>query len=74
MDTLPDALATVRRATQWKIADGLLPGTEDRYYVDFTFRLDTTQLPGPLQLGVEGQPEWNLFVERVMPLPEQLLR
>ena len=63
-DTLEDALYSARRATGWKIAE---PGQIDegsRHYVDFSYRLDTNLLPRPLQIGLSGQPDWNLLVTR----------
>jgi len=62
-DTLNDALATVRRVSGWKIAE---PSQIDdgRHYVEFTYRLDTTLLPRPMQIGIGGQPEWTLLVEK----------
>ena len=35
-----------------------------RHYVEFSYRLDTTQLPRPMQIGVGGQPDWQLSVKR----------
>ena len=40
-------------------------------YVEFSFRLDTSQLPRPLQIGIGGQQDWNLAVERLAPVPQQ---
>ena len=64
-DALPDALATVRRVSGWKITE---PGQiEDgsRHYIEMSYRLDTTLLPRPMQIGIGGQPEWTLLVEKV---------
>ena len=62
-DNLSDAVASVRRVSGWKIADA--HETEDgRHYVEFSYRLDTTLLPRPMQIGIGGQPEWSLLVER----------
>lgn len=62
-DSLNDALVSVRRVTSWKIAekDQIDDG---RHYVEFTYRLDTTLLPRPMQIGIGGQPEWTLLVEK----------
>ena len=67
-DTLDDALASLRRSARWKIAE---PGQLDddvRHHVEFVFRLDTAQLPRPMQIGIGGQPDWALAVERVQRL------
>jgi hypothetical protein len=63
-DNLTDALASVRRVQAWKLAE---PGQIDdgRHYVEFSYRLDTTLLPRPMQIGIGGQPEWTLLVEKV---------
>jgi Domain of unknown function (DUF4390) len=59
-DTLEEALGVIRRVSGWQIAElaELEPGA--RYRVDFFFRLDVTQLPRPLQIGVLGQSDWSL--------------
>jgi hypothetical protein len=62
-DSLPDALASVRRVTGWKIADAR-EIDDGGHYVEFRYRLDTTLLPRPMQIGIGGQPEWTLLVER----------
>jgi Domain of unknown function (DUF4390) len=63
-DTLPEAVASVRRITRWKIADAADIDAEARHNVEFRFRLDITQLPRPFQIGVVGQGEWNISVSR----------
>ncbi len=63
-DSLPDALVAVRRVTSWKVAEpGALDG--DGHYIEFVYRLDTSLLPRPLQIGLGGQPDWNLRVEKI---------
>ena len=60
-----EALASISRNARWKIAE---PGATDdggRHYVEFSFRLDTTLLPRPMQIGISGQSDWALKVERV---------
>jgi Domain of unknown function (DUF4390) len=62
--TRDEALAAMRRGVNWRIAE---PGQiEDggRHYVEFSFRLDTSLLPRPMQIGIGGQPDWALAVER----------
>jgi hypothetical protein len=39
-----------------------------KHRVDFSFRLDLTQLPRPLQLGILGESDWNLGVSRTLKL------
>ena len=67
-DTLADALASLRRSARWKIAEPGQVDEESRYHVEFAFRLDTAQLPRPMQIGIGGQPDWALAVERVQRL------
>lgn len=62
--TRAEAFAAISRASRWKIAE---PGQlEDgsRHYIEFTYRLDTTQLPRPLQIGIGGQADWIYSVQR----------
>ena len=66
--TRAEALAAISRASRWKIAE---PGQiEDgsRHYVEFAFKLDTSLLPRPMQIGVAGQPDWQISVTRTLRL------
>lgn len=69
-DTLADALGAVQRATRWKLADPAELEDGARQYVEFSLRLDTSQLPRPLQISFGGQAEWTLGVERTLAVPE----
>lgn len=67
-ETLADALGAVRGAARWRIAEpAQIESGAD--YVDFRWRLDTSQLPRPMQIGLAGQDDWSLAVERSVPLP-----
>jgi len=60
-----EAFAAIRRGVHWKIAE---PGQlEDgaSHYVEFSFRLDNSLLPRPMQIGIGDTPDWALAVERV---------
>ena len=60
-----EALASISRNARWKIAE---PGAADdggRHYVEFSFRLDTSLLPRPMQIGISGQADWLLKVDKV---------
>lgn len=59
-DELPEAMATIKRLSSWKIADAaeITPGA--RHNVELRFRLDVSQLPRPFQIGAVGQPEWRV--------------
>ena len=61
-ETLAQALAPMTRLSGWRLADldKIDPG--DRHYVEFSFRLDNSQLPQPMQIDLGG--DWKLGVER----------
>jgi len=59
-DTLEDALSAIKRVSRWKIADASDLESGVRYKVNFSFRLDLTQLPRPFQIGALGQSDWDL--------------
>ena len=63
-DQLNEALATIRRISNWKLAEPGQVESDVTHYVEFTYRLDTSLLPRPLQIGIAGQPEWSLRLER----------
>lgn len=59
-----EALTAISRGARWKVAE---PGQiEDgsRHYVEFSYRLDTSLLPRPMQIGIGGQADWALQVQR----------
>ncbi len=59
-DTLAQVLTAIKRVSKWKIADaGDLDGNQ-KYKVEFRFRLDLNQLPRPFQIGALGQSDWNI--------------
>lgn len=62
-DNLTDALVAVSRTVNWKLADASQID-DSKHYVEFTYQLDTTQMPRPMQIGIGGQPDWSLRVER----------
>ena len=66
--TQAEALAAMSRAANWKLADLSQIDPDSRYYLEFSFRLDTSQLPSPMQIGLGGQGEWALGVERELRL------
>lgn len=63
-DSLAEALGSLGRSTRWKIAEPGQLDDDGRHYVEFAFRLDTTQLPRPMQIGIGGQADWSLAAER----------
>jgi hypothetical protein len=73
-DSLDDALQSVQRISRWKIAEAGTAEPEARHSVEFRFRLDMSQLPRPFQIGVVGQPEWNLAAARSVRLNTEASR
>ena len=64
--TLLEALTTASRSAGWKLADLAALDSDRRYYVEFSYRLDTSQLPGPMQFGLGGQGDWSVGADRVL--------
>ena len=64
--TMTEALGTVSRSARWRVAELAQLDPESRHYLEFSYRLDSTQLPSPLQIGLGGQAEWVLGVERTL--------
>jgi hypothetical protein len=62
--TLAEALTVVSRSSRWKVADLSQLDPDSKYYLEFSYRLDSSQLPSPMQLGLGSQAEWVLGVER----------
>ncbi len=63
-----EALAVIQRISGWRIADPGEVENDQRYTLNLRFRLDTSQLPRPFQIGVVGQAEWNLTAARSLRL------
>lgn len=59
-----DALSAVQRISRWKIAESDVIEADAVHTVHFRFRLDTSQLPRPLQIGAVGRSGWSLLVSR----------
>ena len=73
-DALDEALEAMQRVVRWKIAEpgSVMPGMA--YSVRLAFRLDTSQLARPFQIGTLGSSGWSLALEHhvralVEPLP-----
>jgi hypothetical protein len=62
-ETLPEALSAIQRVARWKIADTGDVDPDASYKLDFSFRLDLSQLPRPFQIGVAGQRDWNISAQ-----------
>ena len=66
--SLEEALTTVTRIARWRIAESGVNDPNEKYYVEFKFELDSSQLPRPMQLDLAAQAEWHLGVERSIPV------
>jgi len=69
--SLVDAMAAMTRSSGWRIADAAQVEADGKYYVEFDWQLDLSQLPKPLQIGltgVAGGGDWNIGVERELRL------
>lgn len=62
-DTLAEALSAVQRLSRWKIADNIEIDADSGHKLEFSFRLDLSQLPRPFQIGIAGQRDWNISVQ-----------
>jgi hypothetical protein len=60
-----DAFAAISRTSRWKIAEPGQVADGSRHYLEFSYRLDTSLLPRPMQIGIGGQADWNYSVQRV---------
>jgi hypothetical protein len=67
--TLSDAMAVISRVSGWPLADGSQLDAEQRYYLEFSYRLDSTQLPQPLQIGND----WSLGIARTVRVDERVI-
>lgn len=69
--TLPEAMAVISRVSGWRLAEAGQLESDLRYYVEFSYRLDASQLPQPLQIGLGN--EWSLGISRVLKVDETLI-
>lgn len=67
-DSLPEALAAIQRIYRWNIVDVAALEPDQRYQLNFRFRLDSSQLPRPLQINAFGQTDWDIAVTVTQPL------
>jgi uncharacterized protein DUF4390 len=69
--TLSDAMAVISRVSGWRLAEASQLDSGQRYYVDFSYRLDASQLPQPLQIGLGN--DWSLGTARVLKVDDAML-
>lgn len=65
--TLSEALNAASSSSGWRLAELSQLDGDKSYTIEFNYRLDTSQLPGPMQFGLAGpagQGEWAVGVTR----------
>lgn len=62
--SLGEALTVVAAIGRWKLAESSALDPDESYSVEFSYRLDTSQLPRPMQIGLGG--DWSLGFERTL--------
>jgi hypothetical protein len=65
-ETLPDAMAAIRRTVNWKVADLSEIDSDNKYTLMFKFRLDVSQLARPFQMTAGSNAEWNLAAQKMI--------
>lgn len=73
-DQLEDALAAINRAGHWKLMSLSELESGQHYKITFSFGLDTASLPKPLQIGLIGQSDWALQLEKSAKFTPESLR
>lgn len=63
-DDLDEVLDAMQRIARWKIAEPSAVTAGTRYRVQLGFRIDLSQLPRPLHIGVLGRSGWDLALLR----------
>lgn len=70
--SLSEAMASLRGIAGWRVAEARDLEEDGRYYLEFGYRLDTSQLPRPMQIGLGSPQGWALSVERTLTLNPDL--
>jgi hypothetical protein len=74
LETLPQAMAIIKRVARWKVVDIADLDALQKYKIEFRFRLDLSQLPRPFQIGALGQSEWDISANYLAPLKLESLK
>jgi hypothetical protein len=62
--SLAEALVATSSSANWRLADLSQLEADKRYVIEFSYKLDTSQLPGPMQFGLGGSGEFALGLSR----------
>ena len=73
-ETLPEALAAVRRTVNWKVTDLSDIESDNKYTLMFKFRLDVSQLARPFQMTAGSNAEWNLAAQKTIRFNSEVAR
>ncbi len=73
-ESLAEALTGIQRLTRWRFAEHGELAADSVYRLEFSFRLDLSQLPRPFQIGVAGQPDWAVAAQIKERIRPELLR
>jgi hypothetical protein len=65
-ETMPEALAAIRRTVNWKLANVSDIDSDNKYTLLFKFRLDVSQLARPFQMTAGTHAEWNLATQKTI--------
>lgn len=66
--SLAEALSAASRSAGWRIAELSQIDPDRSHYVEFSWKLDTTQLPGPMQFGLGTPGDWAVGASRTLRL------
>jgi hypothetical protein len=66
--SLAEALAAASRSAGWRLVELARLDPDKSYNLEFEYRLDTSQLPSPMQFGLVTQGEWAVGASRVIPV------
>jgi hypothetical protein len=64
--SLDEALGAVSRSGGWRLTEVERLDKDASYYLEFSYRLDSSQLPGPMQFGLGGGADWAVGVSRTL--------
>jgi hypothetical protein len=62
--TRAEAFAAIGHSSRWKVVENAQIEDGQHHYLEFSYRLDTSQLPRPAQIGIDGKADWSLSVQR----------
>ena len=69
--SMAETLAAASRSASWRLVELSQIDPDKSYYVEFSYRLDTSQLPGPMQFGLGAGGEWAVGASRVLKIELQ---